>query len=599
MNHKTIALPAFLFVFLLALGNFPPVGQRVSAHPSWAEVDLVSFGARPNDPRFNSRASFQQAFAKLASLGGGALLVPAGDYYLDFPDIASDVDPHEPGSKALLQMKNLKKEKLILVPEGVIVKGAALDSAGNPTTRIHWNATGFPLLTFVSSDNSGAENLAFVFDGVQPQFFPWAQEDLFEAVGYKSRWLGGPYEISAVIYTIGSSNLHFTNLTFQSGKTPADNEHTFAFGIVLKGKSPVPQPESGVFNALPIGTKVPGGGLSECVSANTLQSLRFQDFVMGILASGQCKAVFENIEGNNRGSWYRSMDPLHESGPQIAHIGPPGHLIYITTQDAYDVLRSQDAPAGLMVFHSTTRNKNLTIRNVKEGPDTLSIVNSLGTLALKNMDGGLVTDVVSRHPIGLIQTMIDAHDVQLENLSWSSDVDTCSDKHTQTRCGTPVIGLEPGPEKSGTQFSSGLKFKNITLEASHRQISFKISQENGQGPLSQGILVDGLTIICYPIPVPNQGSPPGIITVRAIGAHFTNARYLPQITGNAPAGRQSYAAIIENRSSDSTVDVAIKKALSLQGDKEDAYKCVIDGQGNQSQDPKMNNNCRSQWNPAN
>ena len=187
-------------------GNLAPKARADSARSSRSEVDLFSFGARPNDPRFNCRSSFQQALTKLASRGGGTLSIPAGDYYLDFPDVASNVDPRDPGRRALLQAKGLKKEKLILVPAGVILQGI-LDKKGNPSTRIHWSATGFPLLSFVNSDNSGAENLAFVFDGVQPQFFPWSQEDYLEAVGYKSRWLGGPYEISTVIYTIGSSNL--------------------------------------------------------------------------------------------------------------------------------------------------------------------------------------------------------------------------------------------------------------------------------------------------------------------------------------------------------------------------------------------------------
>ena len=171
--------------------------------------------------------------------------------------------------------------------------------------------------------------MTFVFDGVQPQFFPWAQEDLLDAVGYKARWLGGPFEISAVIYAIGSSNLHFSNLTFQSGKTPVDNEHTLAFGIVLKGKNPVAQPDSALFKALPIGVKVPGGGLSECATANTLQSLRFRDFVIGIslpATEPMRRAVFvQNIEGSDRGSWYRSSrSDAQETGSQITHMGPQG-----------------------------------------------------------------------------------------------------------------------------------------------------------------------------------------------------------------------------------------------------------------------------------
>jgi hypothetical protein len=569
-------------------GKAAPDGSVDSANSSHAVVNLKSFGAVPNDPTTNTRLPFQQALEKLGNLDGGTLSIPAGDYYLDFSDIASDVDPRDPGNKALLQNKGLKKEKLILVPPKVIVQGA-LDKEGHPSTRIHWNATSSPLLSFVNSDNSGAANLAFVFDGVQPQFFPWAEENLLEAVGYKARWLGGPYEISTVIYTIGSSNLRFENLNFQSGKMPADNEHTFAFGIVLKGKNPVPQPNSNSLKTLPFGARTPGGGLSDCVSNNVLRTLRFQDFVMGILASGQCGAVFENIQGNYRGSWFRSFDPAHETGPEIKYIGPPGHLIYLTFQNAYDVERSQDAPDGRQVFRSTTRNKELTLRGIKEGPQTLANVNSLGTLALKDMEGGVVADVDSRHPAGLIQSMIDAHNVRLENLSWSSDRDICDVAHSSANCGVPVITLEPGPTDSDSQFSSGVQFKSIKLRCPRRSIFFKISEENPQLPLSRNITVDGLTIES-PLFAAKQESPIGLITVRALATHFSNVHYIPMIPSDGTSDRQNYLAVIQSRSQDTSVKIVIDTERD-EGSNAPAYKCVIEDQRNQTTVPGTNNQC--------
>ena len=567
-------MPLALF-FLSPFGHTQAAKLGGKVHSSRAVVDISAFGARPDDPGVNSRLPVQQGLEKLRSAGGGTLSIPAGDYYLYFPDIASDLDPRDPAKKALLQQNNPQKGKLILVPPGVIVQGT-LDEAGHPITRIHWNATSIPLLSFVNADGAGAVDLTFVFDGVQPQFFPWTQEDFLEAVGYQSRWLGGPYELSTVIYTIGSSNLRFENLSFQSSKTPADNEHTFAFGIVSKGKSPVPQPDAKSLQSLSFGVRVPGGGLSECVSNNVFSFLRFQDYVMGILASGQCGAVFDHIAGSFRGSWYRSFDPSHETGPQIKNIGPPGHLVYLTFQNAYEVERSPDAPNGHMEFRSTARNTDVKLRDIREGPETLSNVNSLGTLALKNMKGGQIVGVVSRHPAGLIQSMVDVHDVQLENLNWSSDRDICERTPYAPACGVPVITLEPTPANSGTQFNSGVQFKNITLRGLRRSVMFKISEESGNAPLSRNITVDGLTIEVDPAFVQKAAASQGVITVRALETRFTNVRLLG-LTPTDATDRQHYAAVIQSRSQNTTLEITIPAEWGRRSSAV-ASECVVEDQ---------------------
>jgi hypothetical protein len=338
-----------------------------------------------------------------------------------------------------------------------------------------------------------------------------------------------------------------------------------------------------LLKALPFGHRAPGGGLYDCVSNNVLRSLRFQNFVMGIVASGQCRAVLENIEGNYRGSWYRSFEPTRETGSEMKYIGPPGHLIYLTFQDAFDVVRSQDAPNGRQVFHSTTRNADVVLRNVTEGPETLSNINSLGTLALKNMQGGLVLDVVSHHPAGLIQSMIDAHELRLENLTWSSDRDICDEAHPPLSCGVPVITLEPGPPDPDTAFSSGLQFKNIKLQGPRRSVIFKISEESGQLPLSRNITVDGLTIECNPSFTPNQHGPLGAITVRSLDTHFTSVHYIPRIPGNAMADRQNFPAVIQSRSQNTTLEITIERGRDTRNNPA-GYKCVVEDQ--------MNNKCQ-------
>jgi hypothetical protein len=243
------------------------------------------------------------------------------------------------------------------------------------------------------------------------------------------------------------------------------------------------------------------------------------------------------------------------------------------------------------VFRSTISNTDVLLRDIKEGPETLSNVNSLGTLALKDIERGLVVNVVSQHPAGLIQTMIAVHGVQLDNLSWSSDRDLCDEGPSQSNCGIPVIALEPGPE-SDRQFNSGVLFKNISLQSSRRPVFFRISEETGHLPLSHDISVDGLAIECNPVFESKQGFPVGIITLRAAATHLRKIRYTPLIPSDAPPNRQNYATLIQSRSSDTTIDITIKRSHNYTGDDAVAYKSVIEGQRDHISDAGMDKKCR-------
>jgi hypothetical protein len=506
--------------------------------------------------------------------GGGTLHVPAGDYYIHYPEIARDMDPHEASNKQRIQSQSPSQDKLLVVPAGVVIEGAP-GEGGRPATRIHWRESSVPLLSFVRANGAGIRNIAFVFDGVQPQFFPFQQEQYLDSVGYHTRWLGGPYEMSAVVYAIESNNLRFENLTFQSSK--ADNEHTFAFGIVLKGQSSVPPPERNSLKQMTPGTRVPGGGLSACSSGTSIRSVHFEDYVMGILASGQCNLTIENVSGDHRGSWYRSFDPTREnaSNPtEFKNVGPPGHLIYLTFQIAYDVTASPDDRAiEQRVFHSTARNSNVTIQNITEGGNTLSNFNSLGTLSLKNIQGGTVRNISSQHPAGLIQSIVDAHDVTFENLRWSSDRNLCTEAQTKGNCGVPIITLEPGPPDSpNLAISSDIHFSNVQLESRGRVAEFKVSQEAKNGLASRDIRVDGLTIACNPFRQGNT-SPDSIISVHADGGKFDNVSYTPEIPAGAQGVNTAAAARIESSSKDVTINMTIHQTA---GAPSDAYRTVVE-----------------------
>jgi hypothetical protein len=175
--------------------------------------------------------------------------------------------------------------------------------------------------------------------------------------------------------------------------------------------------------------------------------------------------------------------------------------------------------------------------------------------------------------------MVDAHDVLLENLSWSSDRDICEE--SQSSCNTPVISLAAGQDGSGTELNSGVRFRNVTLRDTRRPVNFRISEETGHLPLSRDISVGGLTIECTPFFSPKQGGPQAIIMVRSAATHFTNVRYIPFITNGANTDRQSYPALILSRSVDTTIE------MSIEGQQDRArgpsvYKCVIEDERSQS-----------------
>jgi hypothetical protein len=530
--------------------------------PDGPIVELLSFEARANDSTVNSRDAFQRALAVLAQAGHGTLHIPKGQYYVDFPDLASDIDPHVAANGPLIQANSITRAKLILVPPNVRLLGDT-DARGNPNSQIRWKTSGFPLFSFANSDHSSIKNVGFIYDGVQPHFFPWSQERYLASIGLPARWLGGPEEISTVIYTIGSERLQFENLTFTSSSNT--NDHTFAFGIVSKGKSPLPIPSRATIERLPLGSKLPGGGLSSCATGNVYRNLRFSNFVMGILASGQCGPLFENISGNDRGSWFQSVDPTHEpTSGKLIHLATPGHLIYLTFQQVYDVIRSPSRPDGEMAFAYTVRNTNVTLRDISEGPRTFSNFHALGTLALKNIDGGVVDGVTSHHPAGLIEALIDAHHLTLNNLTWTSDRDLCSEPDSKQNCYVHAIGIVSGGLDLSTQINDHLTFSNITLKSPRWASIIEIGSSVHGAPLSHDITVDRLRIECSPNQAIGQPFSKGIITIRAADTHFTNVTYSPIV---APEGATSplvnYAVVIAVDSVRTTVQLNLTRVAGI------------------------------------
>ncbi len=558
----------------------PAVTERIQSTGSEltgkSVKNVLSFGAKQGDPGFNCRSAFQSAFAALANDGGGVLYVPKGEYYIDFPDIATDIDPKDPQGQAALRLRPLSRAKLLIVPPGVTLQGDT-NAQGEPATQIHWKATSFPLLSFANSNNSGIKNVGFVFDGTQPHFFPWSQDQLLAAIGVSTSSLGGPHEISTVVYTIGSEGLVFENLTFSSGAKPADNEHTFGMGIVSKGAGPVPFPARQVISQLAVGARIPGPALTARVRGNVFKALKFSDFVCGILASGQENPVFEEITGNYRGSWYRSFDPMHEQPGHTDHLPGPGHLIYLSAQPVWEIARSVEQRDATTAIHSVVRNTNVTLRNITEGAETLSNFNSLGTLALKNIDGGTVRNVQSQHPAGLIVSMADVHNVSLQDLTWSSNRDLCSEPDAKLNCAMSVIQLVPESYPGLEGINDRLTFSNLSFRSPHWAAVFKVAavQTQDLSKMNQNIVVDGLTIACSAKVHNGQTTPRGIIEVQASDIHFKHVTYTPIVEAGSASTILDNACQIWPKSVNVTIDIMVHLAQAFPSASAPIYKCLM------------------------
>jgi hypothetical protein len=208
-----------------------------------------------------------------------------------------------------------------------------------------------------------------------------------------------------------------------------------------------------------------------------------------------------------------------------------------------------------MVSNRATRNTNVTLRNISEGKNTFSNFNSAGTLALKDIDGGIVENVKSEHPIGLIQSVIDVHNLTLRNLSWSSDRDPCSEPDSKLNCNAPVITFVGGPDPS-TEICDHVTFQNVSFKSPHWAAIFQIASGAAQ---SHDITVDGLTIESSPLPHFGQSGPKGIVTIQAAATHFTHVSYVPVIPPGPLPANVNYAVQIQPNSVDTTVDVNIRQ----------------------------------------
>ena len=382
-------------------------------------LSLADFDAACGQPQHNCRTAFQKAFEAAARAGGGTLRLPAGTFTVDFPEVSGDVSSGRP----------LQKSSLIMVSSNVTIEGHA-DAAGMPDTTIEWKVTSIPVFVFANASSSGMTNLHFRFTGVAPARYPYGDVALLRALGFnptfphENQMSGGNYEMSSVVMLLGSEHCTFSNLVFDSAAH--DNQHVFGFAFNVKGKGLV--------------TAGFGGGLSETALNNRFSNIRIYDYVMGLMMAGQENLLIENVTADRRGS-----------SSAIA----PGHLIYLTATSLF----------GAKGVVKRTLSKNVTVKNIQEGPQTYGNNQALGTLAIKSVNGGSFKSVISHHPAGLIQSLQADQNLEFDDLQWYGDKNYCTEGG-ERYCDTPVI--ESVASTAEDPPIQSLSFRNVLVQSTLR-----------------------------------------------------------------------------------------------------------------------------------
>jgi hypothetical protein len=359
--------------------------------------------------------AFVNAFALLKSLNKKSILkIPQGSLYVK-PDYDSNI--------------------FLFVPTNVSIEGAHETSTRRNTSNIYWDNADIPVFNFIGSNYSGMKYLNFIFEGyLKLSSKIKSMPDYFKKINFDTNHFDNPKQLQTVIFTINSSYLSFDKLSFsssfQSNDLKKKNERNIPFAITSLGSDPVPYLE--------------GGGLRKLSVGNRFTNIYLRDYVMGFLLSGQENCEIYNITSSGRGDWTKDFP------------GPPGHVIYVTPPRFY-----YGNPKNMRYFNS----KMIKISNIKETSDNIYIDRTmpsfaLGTLALKGVDGGIIKNVISNHPVGILQSGSLLKNITIENITWSFFGNSC-DFRDKCDSATNVINIITFEDQN----NENLVLNNIKLES--------------------------------------------------------------------------------------------------------------------------------------
>ncbi len=500
---------------LLNALTITPVSSSAAANPFFSQnsspTSTTTFSIKDFDPKcggagYNCRTAFQNAFGMFAQAGGGTLIVPAGTFLVDFPELAQNV-PTAPWYTAA---------SLLAVPPNTTITGT-LAANGTFSSTLQWRSTSVPIFVFAKASHSGISNLHLSFTGTMSTYFPYGDMTLLKLLGYDSTYphpnemSGSNGEMFTFAFVFDSDYTTFNNLLFDSAHH--DNFHIFGAAINLKGKGVI---------------LTGGGGLTTLANGNQIDNVQIHDFGGGLTIAGQNNVTISNISADRRGS---------------TGIGAPGHLLYAT-----DTYQANDSGTAIADLEST----NVTIENVTEGPDTYSNANAGGTFAIKSINGGLINNITSQHPEGLIQTLYEDQNITFSNMTWKSTYNLCA--NVPGNCITPVIYSAT----SSAQFYplSNLTFKNISLTSTVTPVTALL--------IGNGITVDGFQITTPPTYLPNQTLRNAVLAVKGTDlASVTNYTYTPLISSYTPNGNYNNPYMAWHASSNAQAQITVSWPSSI------------------------------------
>ena len=291
--------------------------------------------------------------------------------------------------------------------------------------------------------------------------------------------------------------------------------------------------------------------MTQLAESNRITNVQVYDFLNAFLVAGQDNFVIEKITTDRRGSM-----------PKTA----PGHVLYTAGTNRWDA-------AGKLL--NSLLSKNTTIRNITEGPDTYSNAVAGGTLALKYLDGAQISNVISRHPEGLIQTIYVDQNVTFRDLSWESDYPLCA--KVPFNCSTPAIFSTASP--ANLPPTKNLTFENISLVSSASPAAVVLVGDN--------LRVNGLHITTSPNFLPGQRATNAVLGLKNCnGAVIKGYVFTPLLDSYDPAEKYNTPFTGWNSTKNISAEITVKWPGGVSVPK---AQTAILGAGYQDKSPESNN----------
>jgi hypothetical protein len=499
-QHSTPLLNGLMITPLSSAAPFATTVQSGQSSPTLA-VGIQQFDSKCGTPGYNCRQAFQNALSTLAEAGGGTVSLPAGTFLVDFPEVLQNVYPAS---------SYFTTSSLIIVPPNTTILGHTAAN-GTPDTVIQWRITSIPVFVFAKASGSGMSNIHAQFIGLTPSTFPYGDTALLGALNYhpsfphENQMSGADDEMFSFAYVFESNRCQFNNDVFDSATH--DNNHVFGIAINAKGTGLVTAQGAGGLSAAALGTKI--------------TNIQLYDFVMGFLISGQQSASIQNIYADRRGSTAAIV---------------PGHMVYVTIQ------RQTDASGNTSDFLST----NLSMQNITEGPDTYSNLVSLGTLAIKGVNGAVINNVTSQHPEGLVQSIYEDQNIVFSNMKWQSSYPLCS--VVPANCNTAVIYAIISP--AGVVPTKNLTFNNISIVSTVKPVTIHLLGDN--------LVMNGLTIQTPATFLPSQTDTNAVVGIsNSVKATISNYFYSPNTSSYSTKINYNTPLTVWNTATNVTAHVTI------------------------------------------